>query len=66
MADNGRSNEALRALVMEYGLTEEGLAEAVNEQAERLFGKYGNATGRLVRYWLSGSVRWPNPCTYCR
>jgi len=60
MTDDHRSNETLRELLTEHGFTEEGLAEAVNERAERFFGKYGNATGRLVRYWLSGTVRWPN------
>jgi tetratricopeptide (TPR) repeat protein len=54
-------NEALRALVAEFGLTEDGLAEEVNQRSHELFGKYGNATGRLVRLWLSGQVRWPTP-----
>ncbi len=57
----GSMNVSLRALVDEYGLTEELLAEEVNERAHTLFGKYGNATARLVRYWLSGRIRWPNP-----
>ncbi len=54
-------NMRLRALIAEYGLTEELLAEEVNKRAHTLFGKYGNATARLVRYWLSGRIRWPNP-----
>jgi tetratricopeptide (TPR) repeat protein len=60
MATDG-VNETLRALLAEYGLTEELLAEAANERALMLFGRYGNATGRSVRYWLSGQVRWPHP-----
>lgn len=55
------ANQALRALLAEYGLTEELLADEVNKRANMLFGKYGNATARLVRYWLSGQIRWPNP-----
>jgi tetratricopeptide (TPR) repeat protein len=58
----GLANEAVRGLLAEYGLTEEMLAEAVNERAWLLFGRYGTATGRSVRYWLSGQVRWPHPC----
>lgn len=57
----GSGNETLRALLAEYGLTEEGLAEEVNERAHALFGRYGNATARLVRYWLSGRIGWPHP-----
>src|SRR5260370_23492253 len=57
----GSINVRLRALVAEYGLTEELLADEVNERAHTLFGKYGNATARLVRYWLSGRIPWPNP-----
>jgi tetratricopeptide (TPR) repeat protein len=54
-------NEALRALVAEFGLTEEALAEEVNKRSHELFGKRGNTTARLVRSWLSGQVRWPTP-----
>lgn len=57
----GPRNEALRALVAEFGLTEEALAEEVNQRAHVLFGKYGDTTARVVRRWLSGEVRWPTP-----
>jgi hypothetical protein len=60
MAANS-ANEALRALVDEFGLTQDSLAEEVNKRSQALFGKYGNASGRLVRCWLSGEVRWPTP-----
>ncbi|ARQ67974.1 hypothetical protein CAG99_03215 [Streptomyces marincola] len=36
-----------------------GLAEKVNDEVERLLGKPGSTSARVVRRWLSGEVAWP-------
>ncbi len=59
MRDQLQPNLTLRLLMSEYGFTREGLAEAVNNETERLSGQPGNCAGRLVGYWLSGKTTWP-------
>ncbi|WP_405772145.1 hypothetical protein [Streptomyces sp. NBC_01538] len=59
MDDQLRPNLTLRRLMSEYGFTCEGLAEAVNNETERLSGQPGNCAARLVGYWLSGRTTWP-------
>ncbi|NEC89660.1 hypothetical protein [Streptomyces sp. SID12501] len=56
-------NHTLRRLMAEYGFTREGLAEAVNNAAERESGGPGNCGARLVGYWLSGKTTWPRTGT---
>ncbi|MDT0444152.1 tetratricopeptide repeat protein [Streptomyces johnsoniae] len=52
-------NHTLRQLVVDGGYTHEGLAESVNDATERLTGRRGSASARVVRRWLSGEVAWP-------
>ncbi|MEU0841851.1 hypothetical protein ABZ370_20615 [Streptomyces sp. NPDC005962] len=54
-----RRNVALRKLMTEYGLTREGLAEAINAVTERGAAVLGTTTARHVGRWLSGDVTWP-------
>jgi tetratricopeptide (TPR) repeat protein len=54
-----RYNTALRKLMAEYGLTREGLAEAINTAMEEATGIPGTSTARHVGRWLSGDVTWP-------
>lgn len=58
MPDQLQPNVMLRRLMSEYGFTREGLAEAVNDAAEQLWGKPGSCSSRLVGYWLSGKTTW--------
>ncbi|GHE58510.1 hypothetical protein [Streptomyces capitiformicae] len=60
MPDQPQPNLTLRRLMREYGLTQEGLAEAVNDAEERRTGVPGNCTARHVRRWLKGEVSWPH------
>ncbi|MFG3229339.1 XRE family transcriptional regulator [Kitasatospora sp. NPDC048194] len=54
------ANEELRAAMRELGLTNAGLADAVNREAEKLTGRYGRICERTVTDWTSGRTRWPN------
>jgi tetratricopeptide (TPR) repeat protein len=56
-------NAILRQLMVEYGFTHEGLAEAVNTAIEHFSGTPGKCAARHVRRWLSGQVTWPRDHT---
>lgn len=52
-------NMALAAYLTETGLTQTGLADAVNAVVEDLTGAPGRASDRWVRMLVDGSIRWP-------
>ncbi|WP_369384129.1 hypothetical protein [Streptomyces sp. cg36] len=54
-------NRQLAELMRELDFTQATLAEAVNEALAELFGPDcpRRCSDRTVRYWLSGTVRWP-------
>lgn len=54
-----RANTMLAAYLAETGLTQAGLADAVNAVVEDLTGKPGRASDRWVRMLVDGSIRWP-------
>ncbi|MCA1604064.1 MAG: tetratricopeptide repeat protein [Acidobacteria bacterium] len=55
----GSANTALAAYLAETGLTQAGLADAVNAVVEDLTGTPGRASDRWVRMLVDGSIRWP-------
>jgi tetratricopeptide (TPR) repeat protein len=59
MPNGPQPNLTLRRLMAEHGFTQDGLADAVNNTAERITGEPGNCTARHVRRWLSGEITWP-------
>lgn len=54
-----RANTVLAAYLAETGLTQAGLADAVNAVVEDLTGIPGRASDRWVRMLVDGSIRWP-------
>lgn len=52
-------NHDLRAAIKEHGYTLAGLAEAINDAAERLTGVRGSCSVQLIGLWLRGEVAWP-------
>lgn len=54
-----RANAVLAACLAETGLTQAGLADAVNAVVEDLTGTPGRASDRWVRMLVDGSIRWP-------
>ena len=54
-----RANTVLAAYLAETGLTQAGLADAVNAVVEDLTGISGRASDRWVRMLVDGSIRWP-------
>lgn len=52
-------NVRLEALLAEFGLTHQQLADEVNRTAEDMFGKANDCTDRHVRRWIAGDVQWP-------
>ncbi|MEV0488771.1 hypothetical protein [Streptomyces atratus] len=54
-------NARLEALMAEYGLTHQGLADEINRITAQIFGENHphNCTDRHVRRWISGEVHWP-------
>ncbi|MGH3837474.1 MAG: hypothetical protein ACRDSF_17500, partial [Pseudonocardiaceae bacterium] len=54
-----RANTVLAAYLAETGLTQAGLADAVNTVVEDLTGRPGRASDRWVRMLVDGSIRWP-------
>lgn len=54
-----RANTVLAAYLAETGLTQAGLADAVNAAVEDLIGRPGRASDRWVRMLIDGSIRWP-------
>ncbi len=54
-----RANIVLAAYLAETGLTQTGLADAVNAVVEDLTGIPGRASDRWVRMLVDGSIRWP-------
>ncbi|MFI0736255.1 hypothetical protein ACH4S9_45890 [Streptomyces sp. NPDC021225] len=63
MPDQLLPNAILRQLMVEFGFTHEGLAEAVNTAIEHFSGTPGKCAARHVRRWLSGQVGWPRDHT---
>lgn len=57
--DAVRANTVLAAYLAETGLTQAGLADAVNAVVEDLTGTPGRASDRWVRMLVDGSIRWP-------
>lgn len=55
-----RANTVLAAYLAEAGLTQAGLADAVNAVVEDLTGTPGRASDRWVRMLVDGSIRWPH------
>ncbi len=53
------ANTVLAAHLAEAGLTQAGLADAVNAVVEDLTGAPGRASDRWVRMLVDGSIRWP-------
>ncbi|MFI0780916.1 XRE family transcriptional regulator [Streptomyces sp. NPDC021212] len=53
-------NQALQTALDDAGLTQEKLAEALNKAIERMTGRPGRISDRVVRRWLSGQTRWPH------
>lgn len=53
-------NKRLAQVLSESGLTQEELAEAVNDYLRSL-GREGTVSTRTVRFWLTGKTRWPHP-----
>lgn len=58
MAPHAR-NAALAARVAELGLTEQKVADLLNDVKEQATGKRGKCTDRYVRMLLDGEIRWP-------
>lgn len=56
---NAAGNAVLAALLAQAGLTQDGLADAVNGAVADATGVPGRASDRWVRMLLDGSVRWP-------
>ncbi|MGH3850960.1 MAG: hypothetical protein ACRDRT_14900, partial [Pseudonocardiaceae bacterium] len=54
-----RANTVFAAYLAETGLTQAGLADAVNAAVEDLTGMPGRASDRWVRMLGDGSIRWP-------
>ncbi|MFF8317918.1 twin-arginine translocation signal domain-containing protein [Streptomyces bobili] len=52
-------NTIFEALLAEYDLTHQSLADEVNRVANDIFGRPGDCGDRHVRRWISGEVRWP-------
>lgn len=53
-------NRHLAAALGEAELTQNELAEAVNDYLHSL-GRGGTVSDRTVRHWLTGKTRWPHP-----
>jgi tetratricopeptide (TPR) repeat protein len=53
------ANTALAAYLAQMGLTQAGLADAINAVVEDLTGTPGRASDRWVRMLLDGSIGWP-------
>jgi transcriptional regulator with XRE-family HTH domain len=54
-------NAELLALREDAGLSQQELAEALNELAARKYGKHPNLTKKNVGRWERGEVEWPQP-----
>ncbi|MFC8517486.1 XRE family transcriptional regulator [Streptomyces sp. NPDC057257] len=54
------ANRHLADALSEAGLTQDELAEAVNDYLRSL-GREGTVSDRTVRHWLTGKTRWPHP-----
>lgn len=59
----GDGNDALKARMLDLGLTQAGLAARMNEAIEQLTGSPGTISERSVRYMLDGTTRWPRAKT---
>ena len=60
-ADLRTPNVELVALREDAGLSQEDLAEALNELAYRRFGRRVDVTKKTVGRWERGEVVWPQP-----
>ncbi|WP_181785494.1 hypothetical protein [Streptomyces phytophilus] len=60
---SSQPNDALRRAIRESGHTQSGLAEAVNDAHETLFGTPGDCSDRHIRRLLKGQVAWPQDRT---
>ncbi|AZM48758.1 hypothetical protein DMB38_25930 [Streptomyces sp. WAC 06738] len=56
-------NETLRRAIKESGYTQSGLADAVNDAHELLYGERGECSDRHIRRLLQGAVSWPKDST---
>ncbi|AXK37817.1 XRE family transcriptional regulator [Streptomyces armeniacus] len=54
------ANTLLADALSQAGLTQDELAEAVNDHLRSL-GREGTVSDRTVRHWLTGKTRWPHP-----
>ncbi|MFI5756423.1 XRE family transcriptional regulator [Streptomyces sp. NPDC051569] len=54
------ANRHLADALKEAGLTQNELAESVNDYL-RSVGREGTVSDRTVRHWLTGKTRWPHP-----
>lgn len=54
-------NTRLIALREEAGLSQQDLADELNELAGREFGKHPNITKKTIGRWERGEVEWPQP-----
>lgn len=60
-SDARTPNVALIALREDVGMSQQELAEALNELAARKYGKHPNITKKTVGRWERGEVDWPQP-----
>lgn len=56
-------NEALSRAIKYSGYTQSGLADAVNDAHEVLYGRHGGCSDRHIRRLLRGEVTWPQDPT---
>lgn len=56
-------NQALQQAIEKSGYTQDDLAEAINEEHEKLYGSPGRCSDRQVRRLLTGEVAWPRDAT---
>ncbi|WP_326797243.1 hypothetical protein OG946_18935 [Streptomyces sp. NBC_01808] len=56
-------NQALQQAIEKGGYTQDDLAEAINEEHEKLYGSPGRCSDRQVRRLLTGEIAWPRDAT---
>ncbi len=56
-------NRALRRAIKDSGYTQTGLAEAVNDVHEAIYGTPGRCDDRYIRRLLRGEIAWPHDAT---
>jgi transcriptional regulator with XRE-family HTH domain len=60
-SDTRIPNLALIALREDAGLSQQDLADGLNDLATRKFGKHPSLTKRKIGRWERGEVQWPHP-----